>query len=258
MIARAHITKRKMRALAFLAVAGVALYTISSFFLADTGASTLNIQPPAGLASDGKAYQFTSLSSSISRPNGNATIQAGILLGRVVMAAGYGSKLKVDVAWLDPNDASQVLNNPNIQIYAALYHPIAQGNAACGSTSPDVADALIDVTDAGIPGLTGSSSFCAHVDDTASGSMVTGGNLILSPNSLAGFVKASKDDSSATGTACTATVPGADTWCHPTGLNANQNVLWVALTIVTPGGKPAGQQNNLSSLSFYTGVSALS
>ncbi len=254
----ARVTKSKLRALALVLVAGVAIYTISAFYLADTGTNTLSIQPPAGIAANGKTADFTALSSSITRPNGAATIQAGLLLGRVIVTQGYADHLKVDVAWLDPNDASQVLDNPNVQIYAALYHPIAEGNSACGSTNPQVADTLIDVTDSSIPGVTGSSSFCAHVDANATGSMITSGKLILSATSISGYLKAAASDTGVSSTTCTATVPGGDTWCHPSGLNANQNVLWVALTIVTPGGKPAGQQNNLSSLSFYTGVSTLS
>lgn len=228
---------------------------IGSFALADTGANDVPITADSSLP-DGKATSFTALGGSITRPNGNATIQAGVLVGRVLLANGYGNRIKLDFSWLDPQDASEVLTNPNAQIYVGLYHPVSRPStgAGCGALSPSVAQPFANITDNGIAGVTGTDQWCAKVDTAATGSMTTSGKLIISRTSLAGYLKSSLDDSAAP------TCPTGGTtgpWCHPSGLDASQNVLWVTMTIVTPGGKPAGQQNNLSSLSFFSSLSAL-
>lgn len=250
MSAKAHTNR--YRALALVVVAGVAIWSIATFTLASTGTNTASIQPATNLP-NGNAADLTAINSAITRPNGNAHIQAGVLIGRVNVAKGFGNLVKVDIAWLDPNDSSQVLNNPNAQVYVGLYHPIAENTSslACGAQSPSVGSKLIDVTDTGA----GTDHFyCAEIDDSATGSLVTSGNLIITATNISGYVRETAGDSSAG--ACPTTATEGNPWCHPTGLDSGQNELWVALTIVTPGGKPAGQQNNLSSLSFYAQVSA--
>lgn len=252
----ARATSKKARALAVLVVAGAAIWAVSSFYLADTGSNTVNIQPASNLG-NGSPFQLTSISSTVTRPNGNASIQAGVAIARVVMVKGYGNRLKVDVAWLDPRDSSQVLNNPNAQIYAGLFHPVAQGTS-CTPASPSVSDTQATITD---DLGAGNVQYCTEIDPGATGSMMikdTGtSKLALSPTNISGYIASSLSDSSTID--CTAT--NNDTWCHPTALAAsggfNYNVVWLVLTIVTPQGKPAGQQNNVSSLSFFTQAKSL-
>jgi hypothetical protein len=249
----ARVLTRKRRALALVVLAGVTLATVGSFSLADSGTSTTSIVPESNLP-NGKAVDVTTLSSAITRPNGNATIQAGVLVGRVLLTKGYGNRIKLDFAWLDPNSAAQVLNNPNVQIYVALYHPVSKTvSGGCGPISPTVADPFANITD-NVPGTGGSAVYCARVDVAASGSLMIAGKLVITKSNVSGFIKSSLNDASAP------TCPGSgttDVWCHPSGLDATQNVLWVAMTIVTPGGKPAGQQNNLNNLSFYSALTTL-
>ena len=251
----ARVTTKKARALALMVVAGVAIYTISTFALASTGQNSANVQPASNFTG-GSPFELTSVSTPITRPNGNASIQAGVAIAEIKLIQGYGSRLKVDVAWLDPRDAAQVLNNPNAQIYAGLYHPVSQGGD-CPSTPHSVSDNYASIVDGGVhyclivdPHETGSLMF----EDSSAGSS----KLILSPSSISGYIASSLSDP--TSTDCTG-INNADAWCTPTALTPSEgysyNVVWLVLTIVTPGGKPAGQQNNINDLSFYTQAKSL-
>lgn len=256
----ARVTTKKARALALMVVAGVAIYTISTFALASTGQNTPNITPASNLA-NGSPFEVTTLPNiTVTRPNGNANIDAGVAIARVKLIQGYGKQLKLDLAWLDPNDAAQVLNNPNAQIYVGIYHPVSQ-DGDCSSTPYSVSDKYASIVD----NLgSGDVHYCAADDANATGSLMygdsTGGvsKLILSPSNISGYIASSMADP--TSTTCDGSNHG-DAWCTPTALGSSggysYNVVWVVLTIVTPSGKPAGQQNNISDLSFYTQAKSL-
>ena len=234
-------SRRRRRALLVLALAG-SLVATGGAWLADTGTTTLNIQPAPGLASDGKVASITPLSSSFTRPNGNAQIQAGVAIDKIEIAQGFATSVKLDLAWLNPGDAAQVLNNPNAQIHVGLYYPIYTGTCASGeSASVDSQRATI----------TDGATLCTRLDASATGAIVDNGKMILHFTQLSGFIRPGTADP--TPTECTSSTENT-TWCAPAGLGASKNVLYVAATIATPGGKPAGQQNNVSSLEFFTRV----
>lgn len=234
----------------FVAAAAVAT---TSFFLADTGTTTLSIQTPAGLAPDGKLTAVTAMSSSFTRPEGNAQLQAGVALERLVVAGGYENRVKLDVSWLDPQDAGQVLNNPNSQFYVGVYHPIHTGVCTSGQNN-SVGDTAATITDPTLDDGSGGHVFCGQLDSTATGTIVNAGKMILSRTQLGGFLMLTATAPASPPT-CTGT---GSTWCNPaSGLSAGQLVAWLGFTIVTPGGKPVGQQNNVSQLDFYVASSAL-
>lgn len=236
-----------------LSLAAAAIAT-TSFFLADTGTTTLSIQTPTGLAAGGKLTAVTAMSSSFTRPQGNAQLQAGVALERLVVTGGYENRVKLDMSWLDPQDAGQVLNNPNSQFHVGVYHPIHTGVCTSGQDN-QVGDTAATITDATMNDGSGGHVFCGRLDSTATGTIVNSGKLILSRTQLGGFLMLT---ATAPGSPPTCTSTGS-TWCNPaSGLAAGQLVAWIGVTIVTPGGKPVGQQNTVSQLDFYVASSALS
>jgi hypothetical protein len=249
--ARTRTRRRRVLAVLFLAAAAVAT---TSFFLADTGTTTLGIQPQTGLAAGGKLTAVSSMSSPFTRPQGNAQLQAGVALEQLVVTGGYENRVKLDVSWLDPQDAGQVMNNPNSQFYVGVYHPIHTGVCTSGQNN-SVDDTAATITDTTMNDGSGGHVFCGQLDSTATGTIVNAGKMILSRTQLGGFLMLTASAPSSPPT-CTGT---GSTWCNPaSGLSAGQLVAWLGFTIVTPGGKPVGQQNNVSQLDFYVASSVLS
>lgn len=220
----------------------VAFAATGAAWLANAGTSSLNIQVDTGVQNNGgQAVALTALSGiSFTRPNGNAQLVAGLAFERVTAASTYGNNMGFDVQWLDPQDASRVLSNPNTQIYFGFYYPIYTGS--CSGNNNSVTATLATITD-------NSQTFCAQLDTNATGSPVLDGKLLLSGTELGGHLQTAVSDSGAT-TACTSS---GSTWCLPSGLGnaSGTEVGYLAATIQTPGGKPQGQQTDLSSLSFY-------
>lgn len=242
MTTRARKLRRRRAALAALALAASLLAT-GGAWLAETGTTVVAVSPPPGIAPDGRVASFAPMSASFTRPNGNAQIVAGLATGEIRFAQGYSTSLKVDMAWLNPGDAAQVLNNPNAQIHVGLYYPIYTGTCV-GGEIPAVSSTRATIG-------TGFGTLCTRLDENASGEIVDGGKMILHRTRLAGFLRPGTADPAPA--ACTANT-ASTSWCAPSGLDADKNVLYVAVTIVTPGGKPAGQENNVSALEFYTAV----
>jgi hypothetical protein len=135
-----------------------------------------------------------------------------------------------------------VLNNPNVAIWVGIYYPIYQGT--CSGTTKTVEETLATM-------VYDSTDYCTQLDTTALGKLVDAGKLILTRELISGQIQPKASDASIS--PC-ATDDTNTTWCRPTGVNANKNVLFVGATIVTPGGKPQGQQNNVSDLKFYFSV----
>jgi hypothetical protein len=230
--------RRSRRSLVILAVT-IAAATTSTFWLADSGVLALPQAPvPIGAASNGSIATFTALNpSNVTVPHDQGAQKIdGVLLGKVVVAAGFAPQLRVDIAWLDPKDAGAVLHNPNAWMSFGLYYPIHTGT--CTGTDPDGAQTLTD-----------GSQFCAALDTQGSGPMTYEGELRLNATMLSGSILERAADPTPT-TLCTA---NTSTWCSPTG-STNQNVFYVAASIETEGDGPPGQQSQLSTLSFYIGA----
>lgn len=95
------------------------------------------------------------------------------------------------------------------------------------------------------------TSHCSRLDTSALGKLVSDGKLVLTRELISGQIQPKASDASVS--ACGGVVSNT-TWCRPIGVDANKNILFVGATIVTPGGKPQGQVNNVSDLKFFFNV----
>jgi hypothetical protein len=234
--------RRRLRRVLVVALAIVTLGTVGSFALASSGLVSFNlIVPPPGVTASGVVSQFVSLTpSEITVQQGNKGQKvAGLVLGRVEVAEGYAADQKVDVTWLDPQDAGAALRNPNSWLTFGLYYPIHMGSCTGGDPSDTIT-------------LTDGADVCAELDTQATGPLVdSNGQTIVSKTNLSGYFVVDKDDPS-TAVDCGSS---GTTWCAPTGLGlSHQNVLYLTAAITVPGGIPPGQQGETSSLSFFMRV----
>lgn len=234
-------TRRRKRILGLLLSIAM-LLSVGSFVLADTGTTTFSITPPAGLGASGAVADFTTTSGTFTRPNGNAQIDAGIQVGRIDVAAGFATGLRLNMAWLNSGEAAQVLNNPNAAIWVGVYYPIYQGT--CSGTTKTVEETRATMDYNG-------TSHCSQLDSSALGKLVSDGKLVLTRELISGQIQPKASDASVS--AC-GVVDTNTTWCRPSGADASKNILFVGATIVTPGGKPQGQVNNVSDLKFFFNV----
>ncbi|TAN22880.1 MAG: hypothetical protein EPN30_08025 [Actinomycetota bacterium] len=250
---------RKRIYLATGIVFGVAVATVSSFALGNSGASSASITPPAGTPANGAVASVdTSIASGVTRSNGAAQLDAGVVLARISVTPIYAAKLKVEVFWTDPYDAAQALNSPHAQISVGLYHPVHTGT--CYNTDSTQTDTLVTVTDG--------TTYCAALDSAAGGSSNIGGGKILESRSMpSGYLLPAATDNGAlsgcvglgTGqipSTPTASAEAALPWCQPASVTGS-GALYVVASILTPGGVPPGQQSQLSSLSFFINANAL-
>lgn len=234
--------QKRRRNLSLIAAAAVILST-GTFWLADSSSFALSPAPiPTGAAAGGAIATFTSLvPSAVSIPQGQgAQIVQGVLLGKVVVAAGFAAKLRVDIAWLNPQDAGAVLNNPNAWMAFGLFFPIHTG--VC--TGADPVDSM---------SITESIALCVTLNTQAAGPLNYGGKLTINATMLSGYIMEKAVDTASPSTCGTTGV----TWCAPAGMALNQNVFYIISSINTPGGVAPGQQPQLTALNFYMGARPL-
>lgn len=242
------------RRLTVALVSGVLAITAGAFALANSATVTPpGITPAAGLASNGQVASVdTSIASAITTSNGSAQLDSGVVLSAIDVAPSYAAKLRIEIDWTDPYDAAKALKTPNAQISVGLYYPIHQGS--CVNSDKSETNAWVDVVD-------GSYNYCSELDGSVTGSsnVGTNGKLFLAKNLPSGYMLSTKADNGSlatcttfTGTASTeSTLP----WCQPEGVSTT-GVIFVAASILTPGGIPPGQQATLTSLSFFVQATA--
>lgn len=233
---------RKRQNLTVLALV-IATMTTATFWLATSGVLALPQAPtPSGVGANGILATFTPLSSTVTVPQGQgAQVVNGVLLGKVKVAAGFASRLRVDFAWLDPKDAGAVLNNPNAWMTFGLYYPIHLGSCT-GSGEPSGSQTMVD----------GTTTLCAAPNTQGSGPLTYKGQLTINTTMLSGSILETAVDPASAPT-CGST---GSNWCIPSGvgLGLNQNVFYITSSVNTPGGTPSGQQSQLTTLSFYIGA----
>lgn len=246
---------RLRRRLAVIAIV-VAAAATGTYFLAASGTTGLSISPPAGLPASGAVAEVTPMSSTVTRTNGGATLQTGVTVAKIAVAASYSNKIRVEIFWTNANQSISVLNNPDAQISIGVYHAIHTGNCNTdiGSGATIVAP-LINLTD------TDSATYCVSLDQTATGSpsVSSAGKLLLERNLVGGNLNPGVDASSAL-SACASNISNDnDVWCQPASItNANQRALFVIASVTVPGTIPVGQQASVSTLGFYVKVRRLS
>lgn len=254
------IAARKGRfAVAAIVVALAA--TVSSFALGNSGTVATNVTPASGVPSNGSVASVdTSITSTVTRSQGNAQLQTGVTLGRIEVADAWAAKIQISVFWTDPYDGGKVLNNPNSLISVGIYDPIHTGT--CVSTASSTVAQFVTVTD----GL--SNTYCSRLDEAATGSanVSSVGKLLLSRSTPGGYLKPQTLDGGSL-SACgsyAGTAPGESSlsWCEPAATAAGSltpsgpGVLYVVGSILTPGTSAIGQQATLSTLHFFVNVIA--
>jgi len=250
---RAPHRRRRAAAIVFV---GAAFFALVGSFLATSSTFGPTISPPAGTPTSGNIADVTNYSSPVNRTNGAAQLQVGVTLGKIVVSKMLTNAIQVIIDWTNTSQAVKVLNNPNAQISIGLYHPVSNG--PCPSTTPSVDEPLVTILDSD------NNSYCVALDQQATGQFASStGKLLLAQNQVGGFLTPSLDESAQSSPNCGS---GTVAWCQPLSLQssdsataalmANQRVLFVVASIVTPGGVPQGQQPSISTLSFYIGVNA--
>lgn len=105
-------------------------------FAATAGTLDLNlvvatrIQAPAGAATTGgKVAKVEWMGETVTRPVGKkATLVSGVDLFKLTLvSSSYSDRIRIEVLWTDPQNAGQVLNNPNSYIRARVYY----NNSSC-------------------------------------------------------------------------------------------------------------------------------
>lgn len=248
----APLRKRRTRRAVAIIFLGGTLFATVGFWLASAGTFSSTISPPAGLSASNGAIATVSSMDATATGAGSGNSISGIAIERIRIAKTFTSASHISVAWLDPQDATKVLNNPNAQLQFTLYHPVAtmgSANSNCGSISNS-----IEIQD-------GSTTYCALADTGATGSStVTNGSLFLSQSLLVGYLLPSVDGSGADA-ACTTTQA---TWCQISSDGgggsdgASQRTIWLVATIDAPGNAPKGQQAQAGSLEFYVKATSAS
>ena len=236
----APLRRRRARRAAAIVILGGTLFATVGFWLASAGTFSSTISPTPGIQNGLVATVTTMDATATGAGSGNSI--SGIAIERIRIAKAYTSAVNVSVAWLDPQDANSVLNNPNAQLQFTLYHPVAtaDSNGNCGISNS------IKIKD-------GSTTYCALADSSATGSStVSSGSLFLSASLLTGYLLPSVDGSDTDG-GCTTTQA---TWCQisndgsSSSDGASQRTMWLVATIDVPGNAPKGQQAQAGSLQF--------
>lgn len=244
---------RRLRVLLGALLAAVLAGTVIAW-LQTTGTSQFTIPPAAG-TSNGQVVDVVPMSTPVTRTNGAALLQVGVGLAKLEIAKDFPDDLRITVAGTNLYQADQVSNNPNSRFSIGLYHPIHTGN--CSTTDNSVDAPRVNIDD---PEIAGTADFCAVLapsPNQATGSGVSeSGKLLLAKNFQAGYLRPRLAAPASPGT-CGSTIPGGasdvnDPWCQPaSAVGADQRVLYLIASIVTPGGIPQGQQTNLNQLTFY-------
>lgn len=246
-----HARLSRRGPLAITALAMALLATSASFALGDTGEVTTSIAARAGLQANGDvALVDTSIATGVTRTEGNAQRDYGVVLARIEVAPSYAANLRVSVYWTDPEDGYDALDSPDAQIAVGIYHPISTGTCA---TSQDEVD-YVTVTD-------GTNQYCSEIDTQATGSanVSPSGELLLARHLPGGYLLPSLPyPTSAPQCGGSPSTPVA--WCWPAATaqvtSAGPAVLYAVASVLTPGGAPPGQQSTISHLSFYVDASA--
>lgn len=245
-------TKAKQRrALALAAAALAVVAAVGTFMLGGTGSSAPSIKELPG-ANSGAVAQVTELSSTVTRSNGAAQLDAGVALDRLLVAEEASNHIQVSTSWTNVQEAAKVLLNPNAQLSIGLYHPIHTGQCTAADNESnkgkEVDAPRVTIED------TNKEKLCGALDEGSKGSASVSetGKLLLSKSLISGYLRPSINGEKLT--ACEA--EGA-VWCKPATAGEHQAALYLITSIVTPGGIPQGSQGQASKLNFYTKVKRL-
>lgn len=248
------VRRRRQRALLVTAL-GIALAASAGAWLAQSGTTGPSIAPPAG-ASGGVVATVDSsgLSGSITESRGNAQIDEGLPVTKLLAADGYENQLRVHVTWTNGASAGAFLNGQD-QISIGLYYPVSVTTTNGSCTSANTLKVLDSTTAAG--------AVCVALDSPGSGSFNLNSStstLFLSQSALSGYMLPSSSASTPSGS-CPTDTGAQSAWCDPAGTTVdnasgtptnNQHVLYVLASVLNPNNhSPQGQQPANGSLDFF-------
>ncbi len=250
--------------LVFTILAAVLIMTSVSFILSNSGSTSAAVTPAKGMPANGAVASIdTSIATAVTRSEGMAQLQTGVVLARIEVTPSFATKLRVNVFWTDPYDAGKALSNPNAQISVGLYYPIHSG--PCNYQPASTVATYVTVTD----GATNNNpnTYCSALDTSAGGSanVSAQGKLLITRHLPGGYLFPTVADSGLYGCPLpppTGTAETGITWCEPSAIAGGSlatpgpGVLYVVASVLTPGGAPIGQQSTLNSLSFFINATA--
>lgn len=260
--------RRRHRAILLVAL-GVAFVASTAAWLATAGVTSPSITPPAGLPSSGAVADVdsTGLSGQVTQSNGNAQLDQGVPITKVIVANGYENKLRVSVGWTNAATAASFLNGKD-QISVGLYYPVAVTTSSGSCSSSNALKVLDTQAETSAGGTAG--AVCVVLDPATSGSysLNTATNTIMiSQQTIAGYLTPSISATTSAGgptSTCPTYSSGSPTaWCDPQGTVADtsgapthdQHVLYVLASVLNPANHvPPGQQASSGSLDFFTQV----
>lgn len=246
--------RRKQRAF-LVTVLGVALVASTGAWLATSGVSGPSINPPAG-ASGGVVATVDSsgLSGSITESRGNAQINEGVPVTKLLVADGFENQLRVHVTWTNGATAGSFLNG-NDQISVGLYYPVSVTTTNGSCRSANTLKVLDSTSTAG--------AVCVALDSPGSGSFNLNSStstLLLSQSALSGFMLPGSSAGSPSGS-CPTDTGAQSAWCDPAGTTVDnttgtptndQHALYVLASVLNPNNhSPQGQQPSDGSLDFF-------
>lgn len=185
-------------------------------YAATSNSSTLNISAPS--TTSGQKADISGNLGSYTSVQGKGKKTTGVVLSKISFGdSGDSDETGIEFIWADPDQATSVLLNPNAFMEVRVYFL---------DTDQTVA------TDGGYSGSCNSTTQRAFTD---SGTKYVCPN----PDEVHGYKTLSISNTAAV------FLPSVD----------GQSVLYILADIHVPGGAPAGQQGQLTTLNFNVGIS---
>lgn len=252
-LARSASRRRRHRAVLVVAL-GVVLAGSAAAWLAQSGTGGPTITPPAGASSGAVAtVDATGLSGSITQSRGNAQIDEGVPVTKLLVANTYENQLRVHVAWTNGASAGSFLNGQD-QISVGLYRPVSVTSSGGSCTSSGTLKVLDSTTTAG--------AVCVVLDPASNGSYSFNSatnTIMLSQSTLAGYLLPT--NSASTSGSCPTDTGSQTVWCDPAGTTVDntsgtptndQHALYVLASVLNPNNhSPQGQQPANGTLDFF-------
>lgn len=185
-------------------------------YAATSGTSTLTITAPA--TSSGAKADVSSVATSYTSVQGKGKKTTGVVLSKLSFGSAADSdSTAIEFLWTDPDQATSVLLNPNAFMEVRVYFLDSDQTVA---------------TDGGYSG---------DCNSTTQRSLEDSGTKYVcpDPDEVHGYKTLSIENTAAT------FLPSVD----------GQSTLYILADIHVPGGAPAGQQSQLTTLDFNIGIS---
>ncbi|WP_459973884.1 hypothetical protein [Nocardioides pyridinolyticus] len=215
--------------------------------MADSGQSAAQVGVVPGASATGQIADVTALSDSIDGSHRGWFWSEGVKFARIDVALTFQNKMRLTMAWQNPNDFARYWGHPWFQVRMGLYYPVRTGSCSYpyfGGGDPLTAltvrlEVTEDWTTANDASTGPGPRFCMYREVTATGPGVITkvgdldrGTQLLTFSKLVGTLSPQ---------AVAATVPPActntgTTACTPEGLDVNRRTYLLIGSVRGPGG----------------------